>query len=265
VHWEVAAHLIVVVVWDVGTKSGVKAGKSGFTLTNEHQRVPTSVTLVAKREGDGVRVHLHLGVRHPVPDIFQTRAATELLLALHAGTRMRLVQRETGKLIVEVPKDFAGRSLESLQEWKPFLDKLCFVQRRIYSHGTIRISKGRVSRRAAQFVEVFYSICTKGFIERSLSFKAEFDLTEGTWQRLISLARNGERVEMGFDVPDAGDMKILNVKVPLGPMRARQDIRIFAEQVEKALSNGRKSVKVKVPAMIVREEYPDWTPPDPSG
>jgi hypothetical protein len=42
----------------------VKAGKNGFTLTNEHQRVPTNVSLIARREGEGVRLNLHLGVRH---------------------------------------------------------------------------------------------------------------------------------------------------------------------------------------------------------
>jgi Domain of unknown function (DUF4365) len=240
----------------------VKGGREGFTLSNEHQRVPARVQLVARREGQGARINLGLTVTHPVPDVFQTRDATDLLLALGRGSKMRLVHRDTSAVIVEspVPQMFKGRSLASLEEWKPFIDKLCYVQSRIYKHGIVRIRNGRVSNREASFVESFHTICRAGCIERKLRFSAEFGLGKDPWPTLIEQVRRGKTIEMGFDVPDAGHMRILNVKVPLGPMRARHDVASFIDQVERALAARRSSVKVVVPDAVVREEYPNWAP-----
>jgi hypothetical protein len=112
----------------------------------------------------------------------------------------------------------------------------------------------------ASLVEKFHTICRTGQIERKLRFTAEFILSDGVWQKMIPAVRRGEKVEIGFDVPSVGDMQILNVNVPLGPMHARQDVRAFVDQLEAALAKGKTSVKVAVPNMIVREEYPDWAP-----
>jgi hypothetical protein len=241
----------------------VKGGRQGFTLDNSHQGQPLRLELVAEREGQGARLNLHLGVTHPVPDIFQTRDATDLLLALREGVRMRLVQRETGKLIFEsaVPQNFATRSVESLREWKAFMEKLCFVQARIYKFGTIVITNGRVSNRDARLVEDFYTICRTGFIERHMRFWAEIGLGKDPWPQLIARVRAGEKIEIRSDHPSAGAMKILNVNVPLGPVRSRQDVSDFIGQIEQALNDGESSVKVRVADVMVREEYPNWMPP----
>jgi hypothetical protein len=240
----------------------VKGGHRGFTLDNSHQRQPLQLELIAKREGKGARLNVHLSVTHPVPDIFRTKDATELLLALHDGVRMRLVHRESGKMIFEspVPRSFASRSAESLRVWKAFMEKLCFVQSRIYKFGTVVITDGRVSNSEAKLVEDFYAICRTGVIERRMRFSAEFELEKDPWPDLIKKVRDGEQVEMGFDAPTAGVIRILNVKVPLGPLRVRQDVSGFIGQVEQALKAGKSSVKVVVPDVAIREEYPNWAP-----
>ena len=240
----------------------LKAGKKGFTLSNQHQRLPLRLTLVAREADDHVHLALNLQVKNPVPDVFHTKEATELLLAMRRGTQMRVVQRETGKIICEspVPVAFAGQSAESLEEWRSFLEKLCYVQSRIYKYGRVVIRGGRVSRQAAMLVETFFTICKKGFIERPVRLRFTLDLTKSPWEKLLALVRKGEKLEMKMALKSAGDISILGVKVPLGPMNVRQDLRVFAEQIQAALSEGKRSVAVAAQDIVAREEFPDWAP-----
>lgn len=243
----------------------VKGGRHGFTLDNIHQHQPLVLEILARRESKEVHMSLNLRVKHPVPDIFQTKDATDLLLALHDGRRMRVVHRNSGKLIVEsvISESISGTSVESLREWRGFLAKLCHIQAKIYKWGQIMITDGRVSREQAKMVESFYAICTTGFNERRLNFSAKIILNKPYWSELIAKAKRGEEIEMSINVPNAGNIDILNVSVPLGPMKAMHPIAPLLEQVSRALKSGKSSTRVSVPGMIVREQYTDWMPEKP--
>ncbi len=262
---------------EVDTPSGVhtvdvelrqqRAGRRGFLLASDGRSPSVHVTLEGLREGDGIRLNLNLKVEHIVEDIFEARRATELVIALRVGSRFRLVQRRTGGVLAEsdVPAAFAAADLEDLREWKAFVDKLCFIQGRIRKHGLLKIPKGGVTRANAAACERLYEILTTGRLKRQVTFSGEIDLTKDAmkWRRIVDDRKPEEPFELGIDVGDAGTLKILNVVVPLGRLKARHDASGVLPQVEDALRAGRRSVKFSVPEVEISEEYLDWSVTSP--
>jgi hypothetical protein len=240
----------------------MKRGHRGFALSNAHREDPVDLQLVVKRQGDGASVSMNLSIRYPVPDIFRSRDATTLMLALHSGRVMRLVHRGTGKLIVEgpVPSSSTWPSVESLLAWQSLLEKLCFVQARLNGFGVVHITDGRVSESEALDVDDFYEICRTGTLERVVSFKMDVDLQHEGMRDFISRVRAGEPIEFTRTLPDGGEIDVLNVTVPLGPRRTRYPATAVVDQIERALDAGKHSVTVNVVDLDVREEYSNWAP-----
>src|SRR5206468_307751 len=93
--------------------------RGGLQTRSFPERAPASrQTRGPRRGGLGAAV----GIAQRVPVTARSRkqqcGATDLLLALRRGSRLRLVQRETGGILTDapVPETFTGRALEGLTE-----------------------------------------------------------------------------------------------------------------------------------------------------
>jgi len=240
----------------------IRAGKKGLALSNDHEGAWLKASVVARQDGDKVDLTTKLRSRLLVEYIFQARDAAEFALAMRQANRFRLVIRDSGLRICEddVPPDFGEWSTPMLRDWTAFLDKLHVVQTKIHRHGVVKIPRKGVSRKAAQAVEFFYAVCTtREVLASSGEARLEFRLDPLLWKRIGDAVKRGEPLAVDVRTANAGSIRILNVKVPLGPVQIRFDFSVFHEQIEAAMKKGKQMVTIKGVGPS-RRCYPDWAP-----
>lgn len=134
-----------------------------------------------------------------------------------------------------------------------------------FTHGKLEISNRSIARGELPLIDRLYSICRTGTWTQTLkvSFTLNLEQDPRKWQRLSRSAKGPPVITVHGEAPDAGSIKILNVTVPLGPVKMAHELHDVADEAVAGIQSGKKSIRVVREDVVVTETYPNWIPASP--
>jgi hypothetical protein len=232
-----------------------KGGRKHVTLTNEHQHLPIRIRVDI--DAPGRRSQLAFALVREANGVYEAKETLAFMLAARSpGGRVRLINRETGELLVEgaAKEPYTDPELHAMRLQHEFLEKLCFIESRIARYGSLSL-KGGVTREDVLAADRLFHIFKNGHVEGTIKLTLNISPDEAAWRD------SGNALKV---VGRRGRIKLLNIVVPLGdswavPSDPKSLDRQIREAREKALAT-QEPVPLHLHDLRVVLEYPDWTP-----
>jgi Domain of unknown function (DUF4365) len=237
-------------------------GRKLVVLTNEDQGRPVRITLEVGMPDATCKASLT--IEPCVAGVYEAFdvASFELALMLK-GAKLQIIERATGATLWQwtVDETRTEEDISRLRNRREFLDKLCFIQRRIASQGTLSLAEGATRADVSAAERVFNALSTgteKG------TFSLKMKLAPNAPSLIGAQSNETHSAAFSFGPADGEPVRLLNIDVALGkvrfvPAETAEFAAIWARTLDEARRAGHP-VPLEVQDLPVIVEYLDWLP-----